>query len=171
MTVLAGRAQDRHGRVRECRRHGGDGDAHGRRRRLRRRDEAHDAGVRHAPGPRGGRAPKAASTRSRPRSWSTPFPSARARPWRPRVDLEKTEASLRGQMRELEQRMTICLGATLVGTVVVGQRRRSGLAALRPSGSQFHSTAQERLPPARRDEVRFPDACRRPQQHVSACAA
>ncbi len=88
-----------------------------------------------------------------------------------KVDLEKTEASLRGQMRELEQRMTICLGATLVGTVVVGQRRRSGLAALRPSGSQFHSTAQERLPPARRDEVRFPDACRRPPQHVSACAA
>ena len=66
-----------------------------------------------------------------------------------KVDLEKTEASLRGQMRELEQRMTICLSATLVGTVVVGQRRRSGLAALRPSGSQFHSTAQERLPPAR----------------------
>ena len=28
-----------------------------------------------------------------------------------KVDLEKTEASLRGQMRELEQRMTICLGA------------------------------------------------------------
>ena len=36
-----------------------------------------------------------------------------------RGDLEKTEASLRGQMRELEQRMTIRLGAMMVGAVAL----------------------------------------------------
>ena len=36
-----------------------------------------------------------------------------------RGDLEKTEASLRGQMRELEHRMTIRLGAMMVGAVAL----------------------------------------------------
>ena len=36
-----------------------------------------------------------------------------------RADLEKTEASLRGKMRQLEQRMTIRLGAMMVGAVAL----------------------------------------------------
>ena len=36
-----------------------------------------------------------------------------------RGDLEKTETSLRGEMRELEQRMTIRLGAMMVGAVAL----------------------------------------------------
>ena len=36
-----------------------------------------------------------------------------------RGDLEKTEASLRSEMRELEQRMTIRLGAMMVGAVAL----------------------------------------------------
>lgn len=36
-----------------------------------------------------------------------------------KADLEKTETSLRGQMRELEQRMTIRLGAMMVGAVAL----------------------------------------------------
>ena len=36
-----------------------------------------------------------------------------------RSDLEKTETSLRGEMRELEQRMTIRLGAMMVGAVAL----------------------------------------------------
>ena len=36
-----------------------------------------------------------------------------------KADLEKTEASLRGEMRELEQRMTIRLGAMMVGAVAL----------------------------------------------------
>ena len=36
-----------------------------------------------------------------------------------RGDLEKTEAALRGEMRELEQRMTIRLGAMMVGAVAL----------------------------------------------------
>ena len=36
-----------------------------------------------------------------------------------RADLEKTETSLRGEMRELEQRMTIRLGAMMVGAVAL----------------------------------------------------
>ena len=36
-----------------------------------------------------------------------------------RGDLEKTEASLRTEMRELEQRMTIRLGAMMVGAVAL----------------------------------------------------
>ena len=36
-----------------------------------------------------------------------------------RGDLEKTEASLRSEMRDLEQRMTIRLGAMMVGAVAL----------------------------------------------------
>ena len=36
-----------------------------------------------------------------------------------RADLEKTEASLRGKMRQLEQHMTIRLGAMMVGAVAL----------------------------------------------------
>lgn len=36
-----------------------------------------------------------------------------------RADLEKTETSLRGEMRELEQRMTIRLGAMMVAAVAL----------------------------------------------------
>ncbi len=36
-----------------------------------------------------------------------------------RADLEKTETALRGEMRELEQRMTIRLGAMMVGAVAL----------------------------------------------------
>ena len=36
-----------------------------------------------------------------------------------RGDLEKTETALRGEMRELEQRMTIRLGAMMVGAVAL----------------------------------------------------
>ena len=36
-----------------------------------------------------------------------------------KADLEKVETSLRGQMRELEQRMTIRLGAMMVGAVAL----------------------------------------------------
>ena len=36
-----------------------------------------------------------------------------------KVDLEKTEATLRGESRELEQRMTIRLGVMMVGAVAL----------------------------------------------------
>ena len=36
-----------------------------------------------------------------------------------RADLEKTETALRGEMRELEQRMTIRLGAMMVAAVAL----------------------------------------------------
>ncbi len=36
-----------------------------------------------------------------------------------RGDLEKTETALRGEMREFEQRMTIRLGAMMVGAVAL----------------------------------------------------
>ena len=36
-----------------------------------------------------------------------------------KADLKETEAALRGEMRELEQRMTIRLGAMMVGAVAL----------------------------------------------------
>ena len=50
---------------------------------------------------------------------STASPGAWAETLATKADLEKTEASQRGEMRELEQRMTIRLGAMMVGVAAL----------------------------------------------------